>query len=292
MIPTTSPEAFLSSIPHIPLTIFGKTLTLIEPNSTILVYLLVLIMVGLGIGFLSTKNNNKGRRYWGIGLILWGLGAITAGTSYQAFGYELKCHERDLCQFTTSFELVYMLLTAYSINFLVAATGYISVGEVGQKRLLRFSIIDSLAYSFFLLIGAVIPIRFMVSYEGFMVFMIGNFILMFILNIRHYKIYRDRLNYSLIWLWIGFLIVNIGYFVALFVGFAEPLFTKFGIWFNENDILHTLLILWAGQIYFSLWKTLSPLSPYTAIWFYSSGIVIINLKKITSFCTYPKWWVD
>ena len=256
MVPATTPEAFLSSIPHFPLTIFGKTLILIEPSSTILVYLLGLIMVGLGIGFLVTQNGKKTRRYWGIGLILWGLGAITAGTSYQAFGYELKCRGRDLSQFTTSFELVYMLLTAYSINFLVAATGYTSVYEIGRKRLVRFAIIDSLAYSIFLLIGATIPFGFMVSYEGFMVFMIGNFILMFILNIRHYMLHRDRLNYSLIWLWIGFLIVNIGYFVALFVGFAEPLYARYGIWFNENDTLHALLILWAGQIYLALWKKL------------------------------------
>lgn len=256
MIPSTTPETFLSSVPHITITIFGETLILIEPSSTILVYLLGLIMIGLGIGFLTTHRNNYSRRYWGSGLILWGLGAITAGTSYQAFGYELKCYGRDLCQFTTGFELVYMLLTAYSINFLVAATGYTSVKEIGRKRLIRFAIIDSLAYSIFLLVGAIIPIRFMVSYEGFMVFIGGNFVLMFILNIRYYLTHRDQLNLSLTWLWVGFLIVNIGYFVALFSGFAAPLYAQYGIWFNENDTLHLLLILWAGQIYVSFWKNL------------------------------------
>lgn len=256
MIPSTTPETFLSSVPNITITIFGETLILIEPSSTILVYLLGLIMIGLGIGFLTTHRNNYARRYWGSGLILWGLGAITAGTSYQAFGYELKCRGRDLCQFTTGFELVYMLLTAYSINFLVAATGYTSVKEIGRKRLIRFAIIDSLAYSIFLLVGAIIPIRFMVSYEGFMVFIGGNFVLMFIMNIRYYLTHRDQLNLSLIWLWVGFLIVNIGYFVALFAGFAAPLYAQYGIWFNENDTLHLLLILWAGQIYVSFWKNL------------------------------------
>lgn len=256
VIPTTPPDTFLSSVPHIPIRIFGETLILIEPSSTILVYLLGLIMIGLGVGFLFNHSNNHARRYWGSGLILWGLGAILAGTSYQAFGYELKCRSRDLCQFTTSFELVYMLLTAYSINFLVAATGYTSAGETGRIRLIRFAIIDSLAYSIFLLVGAIIPIRFLVSYEGFMAFIGGNFVLMFILNIRHYKIHRDRLNLYLIWLWIGFLIVNIGYFIALFTGFATPLYDKYGIWFNENDTLHVLLILWAGQIFFFLRKNL------------------------------------
>ena len=191
-------------------------------------------MVGLGIGFIATRRQSRARLYWGVRLILWGLGAIAAGSSYQAFGYELKCRNRELCQFTSNFELVYMLLTAYSINFLVAATGYTSLGETGRKRLIRFAILDSLAYSVFLLMGAVLPVRFMISYEGFMTFLGGNFVLMFVLNIRHYAANRDRLNFRLIWLWIGFLAVNIGYFVALFVGFAAPLYARYGIWFNAE----------------------------------------------------------
>jgi len=257
LIPAASPESFLSSIPYIPIHAFGREVILIEPSSTIIVYALGLIMVGLGIGFGASRQQSKARQYWGIGLILWGLGAITAGTSYQAFGYELKCRGRELCQFTSTFELVYMLLTAYSINFLVAASGYVSLTEKGRKRLIRFAVVDSVAYSIFMLIGAVLPNRFMVSYEGFMAFVGGNFVLMFILSLRHYLLHRDRLNLCLTWLWVGFLIVNLGYFAALFSGYSGPLYMRTGIWFNENDVLHALLILWAAQIYLSLWKRLA-----------------------------------
>ena len=257
MIPPTTPVAYLARVPHLPLSIFARTFILTEPSSTLLVYLLGLIMLGSGIGFVATQHQSRARLYWGIGLILWGFGAIAAGTSYQAFGYELKCRGRELCQFTSSFELAYLLLTSYSINFLVAATGYTSLGETGRKRLIRFAILDSLAYSVFLLVGAVLPDRFMISYEGFMAFLGGDFVLMFLLNIRHYVVNRDQLNLCLIRLWIGFLAVNIGYFVSLFVGFAAPLYARYGIWFNENDALHILLILWAGQIFFSLRNSLS-----------------------------------
>lgn len=257
MTPPTTPSAFLSGEPHISLSLFGKTFILIEPSSTIFVYLLGLIMVGLGVWFISTRHNSHARLYWGIGLILWGLGAISAGTSYQAFGYEIKCLGQTMCQFTSNFELVYMLLTAYSINFLVAATGYTSLGEIGRSRLIRFAVLDGIGYSLFLLVGAIIPVRFMVSYEGFMAFLGGNFVLMFGFNLRHYLTHRDPLNLRLTWLWIGFLAVNIGYFVALFTGIGVTLHDRYGIWFNANDTLHTLLILWAGQVFFSLNNTLS-----------------------------------
>jgi len=257
MIPAIFPEAFLSSLPYTPIRVLGREVILIEPSSTIIVYALGLIMVGLGIGFIASRQKSNARKYWGIGLILWGLGAITAGTSYQAFGYELKCRGRELCQFTSIFELVYMLLTAYSINFLVTATAYASLAEKGRKWLIVFAVVDGIAYSIFMLIGALIPNRFMVSYEGFMVFVGGNFVLMFILSIRHYLSHRDCLNLCLTWLWVGFLVVNLGYFAALFSGYAAPLFVRTGIWFNENDVLHSLLILWAGQIFFSLWKRLA-----------------------------------
>lgn len=257
MIPPTTPAEFLAGMPNISLPLFGKTFILIEPSSTILIYLLGIIMFGLGIWFISTRKKSRARLFWGIGLILWGMGAIAAGTSYQAFGYELKCRDRQLCQFTSSFELAYLLLTAFSINFLVTSTGYASLGETGRRRLIRFAILDGIAYFIFLIVGVILPVRFMISYEGFMVFMGGNFVLMFWLSLRYYLTNRDQLNLRLIWLWVGFLVVNIGYFIALFTGFASPLYARHGIWFNANDTLHTLLILWAFQIFFSLKNILS-----------------------------------
>ena len=108
-----------------------------------------------------------------------------------------------------------MLLTAYCINFLVAASGYTSTGVKGRQRLMKFALFDSAAYSVYMFIGAVLPVKFLISYEGFMAFIGVNFIIMFILNILHYKKHKDKLNLKLISIWISFLIVNIGYFVFL-----------------------------------------------------------------------------
>lgn len=252
--PLTSPDNFLSTMPYTQVSIFGRVLVLIQPSSTFFVYALGVLMIIVGIYFLVTRQTQQSRFYWAIGLILWGISAIVAGTSYQAFGYELKCRGQEYCLFTSDFELVYMLLTAYCINFLVAATGYTSLGVTGRKRLILFSIIDSLAYSVYLLIGAVLPVKFLISYEGFMAFIGVNFIIMFILNIRHYLRYKDPLNRNLIIIWIGFLVVNIGYFVFLLWGLGAKLYLKFGMWFTENDVLHILLILWVILIFFLLRK--------------------------------------
>lgn len=252
LLPLTTPETFLASMPYISISLFLHQYILIQPSSTILVYSLGLIMICFGTFFIITRKQQASREYWGIGLILWGVSAIVAGTSYQAFGYELKCNSREFCLFTSNVELIYMLLTAYAINYLVASTGYTSLAPTGRKKLIQFAIIDSILYTVYLLIGAIIPIKFLVSYEGFMAFIGVNFIIMFILNIRHYLKFRDVLNRNLIVIWIGFLLVNIGYFVFLFGGLGAQLYKSHGIWFNENDVLHVLLILWTVMLFLLL----------------------------------------
>ncbi len=123
MLPLTTPDQFLSGMPYITFSIPGKDIILIQPSSTILVYLLGLIMIAIGVYFLVAKNNQQSRYYWAIGLILWGVSAIVAGTSYQAFGFELKCRGQEHCLFTSNFELVYMLLTAYCDQFFGSCNG-------------------------------------------------------------------------------------------------------------------------------------------------------------------------
>jgi purine-cytosine permease-like protein len=134
---------------------------------------------------------------------------------------------------------------------LVAATGYTSAGATGRKWMVRFAIADSIAYTAYILIGAILPIKFLVTYEGFMAFIGANFLLMFFMNIRYYRVHHDALNKKLIQVWLGFLLVNIGYFAFLFGGFGASLYAASGLWFNENDALHVLLIAWSAFIYFA-----------------------------------------
>ncbi len=121
---------------------------------------------------------------------------------------------------------------------------------------MKFALIDSIAYSIYMFVGAVLPVKFLISYEGFMAFIGVNFIFMFVLNILHYKKHKDNLNRKLIYVWISFLIVNIGYFVFLLGDIGSNLYQNYGVWFNENDALHVLLILWSCLILVLLRKDL------------------------------------
>jgi len=107
-----------------------------------------------------------------------------------------------------------------------------------------------------LLIGAVILIKYLISYEGFISFIGINFLIMFILNVRHYCNNKDNVNRYSIIIWLSFLIINVVYFVYLFSGLSAYLYSNLAIWFNANDVLHVLLIIGALLIFLLFRKKL------------------------------------
>jgi len=56
MNPSTTPDQFLSGMPYLTFSIPGKDIILIQPSSTILVYLLRLIMIAIGLCFSGDKK--------------------------------------------------------------------------------------------------------------------------------------------------------------------------------------------------------------------------------------------
>jgi hypothetical protein len=261
MIPNLTPAHFLQGMPYWTVTLFGNSFVLIQPSSTFFVYVLGFLMIGLGVLFLRNKKQERSRRYFGTGLILWGIGTLLAGTSYQAFGYVLKCAGLDYCTFTSKFELIYLLVTGFSIDFLVAGIAHASLPETKRNAWTRVAVVHSALYFLILFVGVLAPIYLLVTYEFFMAFYLGSFLLMFVWNIRHFRVQKDLVNRNLIVIWILFLLVNVGYFVALFSGYAEPLYEAAGIWFNANDVLHVLIILWAFAIYKMVYPILKDSQP-------------------------------
>lgn len=248
LTPLVTGEEFLSSQPYI--TIGDIVLT--QPSSTIIVYVLGVFIIFLGVRFLKLKQYQTSKKWWGISMIFWGAGAVFAGTSYQAFGYQLKCVGVEYCNFTDWWEIMYLLITALSIGMLVIAMSHCVAGGKTRKIMKMVTYISVPLYAALLTIGSIVPVKFLVTYELFTLFFMPHFVVFFALSIKEYRRKNDLMNKRFIITWILFLIVNVSYYIYYWLGISGKLLSSTGIWFNQNDILHILLLGWMIYIWIAL----------------------------------------
>lgn len=238
--PLITPTDYLTLKPY---TSIGST-TIIVPSSTVLVYLLGILILFIGYRFI--KKNSP---LWGMSMIFWGLSTLLAGTSYQGLGYELKCEGLDYCVFTSFFETSYMFFTAISITLLAIA---FSKDFYNKLWLDIYSKIALIVYTLLLLVGSVFSIYLLITYELFTLFFMPIFLVLFIININNYKKSKKSIDKSFIILWLMFLIVNVSYYVYYLPGLGTILYENTSIWFSANDVLHVGLILWFLYFNFKL----------------------------------------
>ena len=143
----------------------AKDIVLVQPTSTLFVYLLGALTIGVGLHFLRIRGRHRSRTWWGIALLLWGLGALSAGTSYQAFSYEIKCAGREVCSWTSWWELVYLVLSMASVNAMMMAEAYSCSSGKRRKLMSLFALVSIASYVVVVLIGALVPVEFLISYE-------------------------------------------------------------------------------------------------------------------------------
>ena len=220
---------------------------LAEPSSTFFVFLLGFVILWLAIRLLSTTNHQKSRFWFGLSMLAWSLSTFSAGISYQIFSYELKCAGRTVCLWTTPWEIAYLFLYVISVKLLVVAVSYISVQEHTRKYYLGYTWLMSLIYSVILLAGILLPNQFLISFELMVLFLVPSYILMFLINLKIFKKSGRSLDGRLVKAWVGMLLITIAYFAFYLSGISAWLWQR-GIWFNANDVLHLLLIVWAMYI--------------------------------------------
>lgn len=243
MDPLMTPVEYLQTKPFIEI----GNIIIIVPSSTIIVYLLGIITILIGVKFFRYKEVFK--QYWGISLILWGIGTVLAGTSYQGFGYELKCNVDEYCLFTSWFELSYLYMTALSITVMAKA---VSTKSLQGRNLTLYNKVTSIGfilYSLSLLLGVVSNTTFLITYEWFLVFFLPYFVSFMLINLLSNRGNSNPVDKGLMNVWIIMLIVNILYFVYFYSGIAESLYENNNIWFSANDVLHIGLIPWMYYIY-------------------------------------------
>lgn len=241
--PEQTPESWLQIQPFMDLKIGGIEFVLIQPSSTIFVYTLGILTIFIGLYFFRIKDNEQSRKWWGIALVLWGLGAIFAGTSYQAFSYEIKCAGKAICSWTSWWEIVYLVLSVASIDAILISGAYSSSKGIWRKVILYCGILKFTLYSVLVAIGILTLNEFLISFELLLFITAPNILFLFILNGRRYFKYRNEMDFSLLktWIWLG---LTIGaYFIYLIFDVTEIIWNQ-GIWFSENDVLHIGLIGW------------------------------------------------
>jgi hypothetical protein len=250
-LPKITPSEYLSSIPYIYL--FHTDMILIKPSSTFFIYFLGIQTIVLGMSFLKDRQSDA-HLWWGLAMMFWGIGALLAGTSYQGFGYELKCNGYEYCLHTSWFELAYYYFTALSMSALGIAIAKTILPRDKQKFLFIYAKIAIVIYIILLLVGSIFQIRLLISYELFTIFFMPLYVIFFIYSVLLYKKKHDQLNQRLLVTWVLFLIVNVSYYIYYFLGIGDTIYLNTGVWFSANDVLHVLLICWMGYIQFHVKK--------------------------------------
>ena len=260
--PKTTPGEWCQAMPctKIPYT----EMILDQPLSTLLIYLLGGLWIWAGWRFWKTRNGQKSRSWWSITMVLGGLAAISAGTSYQAFGFELKCVGREFCIWTNWWEIAYMVIEIASLNAMLIAVAYSSTTNPLRKYLIFYAFTNSGVHLILTVVGAILSSRFLLSFELLVLFSMPAFLMYFIVNGIGYFRYKQSMDLILLWAWILMVLTNVGYYAYLLLGYTQILWAK-GIWFSENDVLHVLVLCWVLYVGLVVSKNVKDASSETAL---------------------------
>lgn len=249
--PAQTPETWLQIQPFAEFQFASQNIIFIQPSTSIVVYFLGILTIGVGLYFLKIRQGQLSRFWWGIALLLWGIGALLAGTSYEAFSYAIKCVGRDFCLWTSWWEILYLLASVWSIDAMMLAVAYSSTTGKLRKVLSVYSVVNAIVYFIIVMIGVFIPVKFLISFELLLAVAAPSIIAFFVINGWRYFKYKLRSDLTLLgtWIWLGITIA--AYFLYLISGNTASLWAR-GLWFSENDVLHIGLIIWMLYIAFAL----------------------------------------
>ena len=215
-------------------------MTLAEPWSSALVFALALVWLGVGVYFLVTRRGQLSRSWFGVSLILGGLAAGSAGISYQAFSYELKCAGRDVCALTNGYEIAYSLLQVASMSAMVVAVAYALAAPRARRAIAAYAVLNLVVYVIVTIIGVMTPSAFLLSFELLLLFAVPALVIAAVLAIRRWS---ESVARRILWVLVLLVLVQVAYLVYFSLGITESLWAS-GIYFSANDVLHVGMLAW------------------------------------------------
>jgi hypothetical protein len=130
---------------------------------------------------------------------------------------------------------------------MMVAVAYSCTMRNWRSVLSSYALVNAALYIVVVLAGALIPIKFLISFELLLLVAAPNILLLFVLSAwRYYKL-KDPMDLALLgtWLWLGATLA--AYFLYVALDITHELWAR-GIWFSENDVLHIGLTLWMTLI--------------------------------------------
>jgi hypothetical protein len=223
----------------------SREIILTQPSSSVFVYLLGMLTIGVALFFLRHTNDEVSRFWWGISMLFWGIGAILAGTSYQAFGYYIKCDGQKTCAWTSWWEVIYLIFQQLSLGALLIAIAFACTSGTLRMGLIGFALICAVGYVVVNIYGAMAPIKTLITFEFMVWYSAPIFVIIVTINIWRYIQFGNTIDLSLIFAWLILLLTMTAYWIYDKFEVTSKLWAKGeGIWFSQNDVLHVGLIIW------------------------------------------------
>lgn len=253
--PPVTPEMFCGSQPCVTVNAGGSHFVLNQPTSSAIVYTLGFLWLAAGYFFARRNSGQRSRMWWSAALFLGGAAAISAGTSYQAFGYQIKCAGREFCVWTSWWEVAYLTLQAASMDAMLIALAYACAAGKLRRALVVYAAANAAVHFAVTAVGAFTPVRFMISFELMVLFTAPNLLILFALCGTRYRRLKDPMDRALLTAGALLIATTGAYFLYMVSGATQKLWER-GVWFSENDVLHILMIVWIVYIARALGKRL------------------------------------
>jgi hypothetical protein len=246
--PPTTPAEWCAQRPCVE--VGGVILT--EPWSSALVFALALLWIGIGVAFLATRGGQRSRAWFGASLVLGGIAAGSAGISYQAFSYELKCAGREVCALTNGFEIAYSLLQVASMSAMVIAVAWALSAARARRAISIYAAINVLVYVVVTFFGVLLPSALLLSFEVLLLFAVPALVIVAVLG---WRARSQPLGRRILGVLILLVAVQIAYLAYYAAGITEALWAS-GVYFSANDVLHVGMVIWLVVAGLALWRPL------------------------------------